>query len=74
MLYGSKHALYCGDSDPDNTLGDWYRDSVPLVGEYGWNYTITSATFNDDGKYQCRKKGRNVFRPFLQVYVYGKGE
>ena len=72
VLYGSKHALHCGDSDPATTPGDWYHDNMPLRA-YGWSYTITSATFSDDGAYQCRKKGRNVFRPPLQVYVYGKG-
>ena len=72
MLYGSTYALYCGDSDLDTTPGEWYRDGGPLY-VYSRSYTITSATFNDDGKYQCRKQGRNVFNPPLQVYVYGKG-
>ena len=72
VLYGSKYALYCSDSDLDTTPGDWYHDGGPLH-VYSWSLFITSATFDDDGGYQCRKQGRNVFNPPLQVYVYGKG-
>ena len=59
--------MYCGDSNP----GDWFHDGKPL-GMYSKSYTITNATFSDDGEYQCRRNGTNVFSSPLQVDVYGK--
>ena len=71
LAYGSKHTLYCGDSDPNTPPGDWFHD-LKEIGWYSRSYTITNATFSDDGEYQCRRKGANVFSSPLQVYVYGK--
>ena len=39
---------------------------------YSRSYTIINATFDDDGEYQCRRNGRNVFPSPLEVEVYGK--
>ena len=71
-MYGAEHTLYCSDSDPSTSPGDWFHDSVPL-GVYSKSYTITNATFSDDGEYQCRRNGRNVISSPLQVDVFGKG-
>ena len=70
-MYSSEQTLYCGDSDPNTPPGDWFYDGKPL-GAYSRHYTITNATFSDDGEYQCRRNGTNVFSSPLQVDVYGK--
>ena len=71
QLYGSKQTLYCGDSDPDTPPGDWFHDGTQLT-KHSRSYTIANATFDDDGEYQCRRNGTNVFSSPLQVDVYGK--
>ena len=71
LLYGGQHTLHCGDSDHNIPPGDWYHDGAPLD-VYSRSYTIANATFSDDGEYQCRRNGTNVFSFPLQVYVHGK--
>ena len=71
LLYGGEYTLYCGDRDTNIRPGQWLRDGIHL-GAYGRSYTITNATFSDDGKYQCRRNGKNVYPSPLQVYVFGK--
>ena len=61
--------MYCGDSNPNTPPGDWFHDGKPL-GMYSKSYTITNATFSDDGEYQCRRNGGNALS--LKVHVYGK--
>ena len=68
MAYGGQHTLYCGDSHHDIQPGDWYHDDI-AIGKYRRSYTIANATFSDDGEYQCRRNGTNVFS---LVYVHGK--
>ena len=69
--YGQTRTIYCGDSDRNTPPGDWLHDGKPL-GVYSGSYTITTATFDDDGEYQCRRNGSNVFLSPLEVEVYGK--
>ena len=71
LLYGSKQTLYCGDSDPSTPPGDWYHNGYSLY-EHSRRYTIKNATFSDDGLYQCRRNGADVFNPPLKIDVYGK--
>ena len=71
MLYGDALTLYCDESTPNNPPGSWFHDGAPL-GKYSRSYTIANATFDDDGEYQCRRNGRNVFSTPLKVHVYGK--
>ena len=66
-----EHTLYCGGSDHNTPPGDWFHDGKPL-GVYSRSYTIANATFSDDGKYQSRRNGKNVYPSPLQVYVFGK--
>ena len=70
-MYSSEQTFYCGDSHPNTPPGDWFHDGKPL-GVYSRSYTITNATFSDDGDYLCRRNGTNVFSSPLQVDVYGK--
>ena len=69
--YGGALTLYCGDSDPNTPPGNWSHNGLPL-GVYSRSYIITNAAFSDDGEYQCRRNGTNVFSSPLQVDVYGK--
>ena len=62
MVYGTELTLYCGDSG---------HDGVSL-GVHNKSYTIANAAFEDDGEYQCKRNGRNVFSTPLKVFVYGK--
>ena len=71
QLYGSEQTIYCGDSDSKTPSGHWLHDGAPLA-EHNRSYTITNATFDDDGEYQCRRNGTNVFSSPLLVDVYGK--
>ena len=71
VLYGNALTIYCDDSTPNTPPGDWFHDGVPLK-VHSRSYTITNATFDDDGEYQCRRNGRNVFSTPLKAYVYGK--
>ena len=71
MLYGDALTLYCGDSEPDTSPGHWFHGDKSL-NMNSRSYTITNATFEDDGEYQCIRNGRNVFSTPLKVYVYGK--
>ena len=71
QLYGSEQTIYCGDSDSNTPPGHWFHDGAPLT-RFGRSYTITNATFDDDGKYQCKRNGTKVFSTPLQVDVYGK--
>ena len=70
-MYGRDHTLYCGDSDPNTPPGDWFHDGK-RVNWYNRRYTITNATFSDDGEYQCKRNGTNVFSTPVKVDVYGK--
>ena len=63
--------FYCGESDHSTTPGNWYHDGEPL-GVYSRIYTITNATFDDDGEYQCRRNGSIASSSPLKVDVYGK--
>ena len=67
MLYGNTKALFCGDSVPQSPPGDWYHNGAPL-GVYNRSYTLANATFSDDGEYQCRRNGTNVYSTHLKVY------
>ena len=69
--YGQTRTIYCGNSNHNTPPGDWLHNDKPL-GAYSRSYTITSATFDDDGEYQCRRNGGNVFLSPLKVEVYGK--
>ena len=71
LFYGRTHTLYCGDSDPNTPPGEWFLNGK-LLGMYSRSYTITNATFEDDGEYQCVRKGSRVFSSPLLVDVYGK--
>ena len=71
VLYGSSLTIYCGDSDPNTPPGDWFQNGVPL-GVYSRSYPIANATFSDDGEYECRRNGTNVFSTPLRVIVYGE--
>ena len=71
MPYGSTVLLYCGQSDHTTPSGNWSHDSVPL-GVNSRVYTITNATFDDDGEYQCIGNGSGVFSSPLKVDVYGE--
>ena len=71
LLYGRKHTLHCGDSDPNTPPGDWFHNGAP-IDRYNRSYTIANATFSDDGEYQCRRNGGYVLSSPLQVHVYGK--
>ena len=71
MLFGDALTLYCDESEPNTPPGDWYHDGKQLH-MTSRRYTIANATFNDDGEYQCRRNGKNVFSTPLKVYVYGK--
>ena len=71
LRYGKTRTIYCGNSDHNTPPGDWLHDGKPL-GVYSRSYTIIDATFDDDGEYQCRRNGRNVFFSPLEVHVYGK--
>ena len=71
MLYGSQHTLYCGDAGPNTPPGEWFHDGAPLTNSSS-SYTIATATFSDDGEYQCRKNGENIFSSSFQVYVFGE--
>ena len=71
LFYGSQHKLDCGDSGPHTPPGDWFQDGARLT-HFNSSYTIATATFSDDGEYQCRRNGTDVFSPPLQVYVFGE--
>ena len=71
LLYGRTHRLHCGDSDRNTAPGYWFHDGG-LLGLYSRSYIIANATFDDDGEYQCRRNGTNVFSSPLQVDVFGK--
>ena len=70
QAYGGTQTLYCGNVD-DDAPGEWFHNGKSLK-EHSKDYNITNATFDDDGEYQCRRNGRNVFSSPLQVDVYGK--
>ena len=71
QAYGCKQILYCGNLDNDTQPGEWFHNGVSLD-VHSKEYTIANATFDDDGEYQCRRNGTNVFSSPLQVDVYGK--
>ena len=71
LFHGSTHTLYCGDSDPNAQPGEWYLNGE-LLQMFSRSYTITDATFDDDGEYQCWRNGRGVFLFPLKVEVYGE--
>ena len=70
-MYGGEQTLWCGESGPNTAPVDWFHDGVPL-GVYKRSYTISNATFSDDGEYQCRRNGTKLLSSPLQVDVYGK--
>ena len=67
MLYGYTQTLFCSDSVAHTPPGDWYHNGKKLD-VYSRNYTIANAAFNDDGEYQCRRNGTNVYSTHLKVY------
>ena len=71
VLYGNARTLYCDESATNTPPGAWFHDGAPL-GVYSRSYTIANATFDDDGEYQCRRNGTNVFSIPLKFYVYGE--
>ena len=71
VVYGTELTLYCGDSKHDTPPGDWYHNSAPL-GVHNKSYTIANANFENDGEYQCKRNGGNVYSTPLKVFVYGK--
>ena len=71
LFHGRTHTLYCGDSDPNAQPGEWYLNGESLR-VFSRSYTITDATFDDDGEYQCRRNGSGVFHFTLKVKVYGE--
>ena len=71
LLYGSQLTLHCGNSNHATTEGEWFLNGFTLR-VYSRSYTITNATFKDDGEYQCRRNGTHAISSPLQVYVHGK--
>ena len=70
-MYGEEYTLYCGRSDPNTPPGEWFLDKLPLH-VYSRRYTIPNATFTDDGEYQCRRNGEDVYPTPLKVLVFGE--
>ena len=71
QAYDGTQTLYCGNLAEDAQPGEWFHNGVSL-GARSKEYTIANATFDDDGEYQCRRNGTNVFSSPLQVDVFGK--
>ena len=67
VWYGYTQTLFCGDSVPHTPPGHWFHNGEQLD-VYSRSYTITYANFSDDGEYQCRRNGRNVYSTHLIVY------
>ena len=71
MLYGDELTLYCGDQVFGTPLREWYHNGGKIGIRKGMP-TVTNANFDDDGEYQCRRNGTNVFPTPVKVDVYGK--